>query len=161
MPTLTIESNGRIERTAIYYNGEQLGGIKELLVHIDEDGTFDDLIQYTGTDKQVYTKRIFSDYLTNIKTVEPSFTEDEAKLLKMFTVESDGDINDTYIYENEEDEPLGGIVSVFIHIKAAASEKSGFASIFSANKKLIETVNFATEIKFRENDYSTTTESIF
>ena len=45
MVSISIESNGRLERTAIYYNGEQISKVKELLINIDEDGTFDSIIK--------------------------------------------------------------------------------------------------------------------
>jgi hypothetical protein len=44
MRTISIESNGRIEKTAVYLNGEQITGIKELLLSIDEEGIFNAII---------------------------------------------------------------------------------------------------------------------
>ncbi|MFY8160548.1 MAG: hypothetical protein ACOVNU_04400, partial [Candidatus Kapaibacteriota bacterium] len=72
MPVFEIESNGLIENTVIYYNGKQIAGIKEVFLNLDEEGTFDSIIKYTGTDGALYTKNIFTDYLTNLKTTEPT-----------------------------------------------------------------------------------------
>lgn len=159
MATFGIEGNGRIEKTAIYYNGEQIGGLKELFIHIDEDGTFDSIIQYEGTDNKVYTKNIFEDHLENIKSVDPSFTEEEASMLHLFEIESDGDLENTFVYEAGEDEPLEGIVSVFIHIKGK-DNKSGLKKLFNKDN-IPNQAQFKATITFREEDDSITTEDIF
>ncbi|MCU0330235.1 MAG: hypothetical protein MUC47_04555, partial [Candidatus Kapabacteria bacterium] len=93
MPEFTIESNGRIEKTAIYYNGDQLAGVREIFLNIDEEGTFDAVVQYTGSDDQLYTKQVFTDYFENAKTREPAFTEEEAQTMRQLTVISEGDID--------------------------------------------------------------------
>jgi len=157
MPTLAIESNGRLEKTAVYYNGEQISGIKELFINIDEDGTFDALIQYEGTNKQIYTKNIFIDYLDNIKVIEPVFTEEEAKLLQLFTIESNGDLDDTYLYLN--DELLEGVVNLFIHIKGVEN-KNGLRKLLNKNN-IPDNIEFKAEITFRNEDDSLETERIF
>jgi hypothetical protein len=61
MRELSIESNGSLEKTAVYINGEQISGIHQLMLHINEDGDFDTILVYEGTDKQMYTKNLFSD----------------------------------------------------------------------------------------------------
>lgn len=157
MATFSIESNGRIEKTAIYFNGEQIGGVKEIFLNLDEEGIFDAIIQYEGSDKEIHNKHIFNDYLENIKTVEPSFTEEEAKALQLFTVESNGDIKDTVVLIN--DEPEDGIVSVFVHIKAA-DNPSGLKAFFNKNN-VPDHPEFKAEIVYREMDDSLTTEDIF
>ena len=157
MPTLAIESNGRLEKTAVYYNGEQISGIKELFVNIDEDGTFDALIQYEGTNKQIYTKNIFLEYLDNVKVIEPVFTEEEAKFLQLFTIESNGDLDDTYLYLN--DELLEGVVNLFIHIKGVEN-KNGLRKLLNKNN-IPDTIEFKAEITFRNEDDSLETERIF
>ena len=101
MAVLSIEGNGLLEKTAVYYNGSQISGIKEIFVNLDEDGTFDALIQYEGTDKELYTKQVFEDYLNNIKIVSPSFTEEESKMMQLFTIDSDGSISGTTLFLNE------------------------------------------------------------
>lgn len=159
MATFAIESNGLLETTAVYYNGKQIGGLKEIFISLDEDGAFDTIIQYEGTDKQLYTKDIFNDYMDKIKVVEPSFTEEEAEELYLFVIESDGTIEQTYIYENDEPDPLEGIVSVYIHIKASET-KSGIKSYFKRDS-LPDHPEFRAEITFREEDGTTTMESIF
>ncbi|MBX3042496.1 MAG: hypothetical protein KIT33_06705 [Candidatus Kapabacteria bacterium] len=159
MAVLSIESNGLLEKTAVYYNGSQISGIKELFLNIDEEGTFDALIQYEGSDKQLYTKNIFSDNLVNLKIVPPSFTEEEAAALQLFTVESDGELENTIIYIN--DEAQEGVVNIFLHIKAVKN-KSGFLSFL---KQSPETYNqdliFKSEITFRNEDDTLETEEIF
>jgi hypothetical protein len=158
MPTFSIESNGLLEKTAVYYNGEQLGGVKEVFLNLDEDGTFDGIIQYEGIDKKIYTKQIFNEYLEAIKTVEPSFTDDEAEDLQLFTVESDGNIENTTVFYNKEQ--LEGIVNIFLHIKAVQN-KNGIRSLFSTKKAIPEHVEFRTEITFRNEDDTLETEGIF
>lgn len=159
MATFTIESNGRLEKTAVYFNGEQISGIKEIFVNIDEDGTFDAIIQYEGNDKQIHTKTIFEEsYLDNVKVVEPSFTESEAAELQEFTVESDGDLGNTWLFQNEEQ--LDGVVEVLIHIKAAEN-KNGLKALFSNKNKIPDQVEFKAEITFRNEDDSLETEAIF
>lgn len=157
MPTLTIESNGRLEKTAVYYNGQQLGGINELFLNLDEDGTFDAVIQYEGTDKETHTRQIFEGYLANVKVTEPSFTEEEAMELHRITIESDGDIDSTMLFEN--DEPLEGVISLLIHIKAVKS-RNGIKSLFGG-KKLEGEHEFRAEITFRNEDDTIETENIF
>lgn len=157
MATFSIESNGRLEKTAIYFNGEQVGGVKELFINMDEEGTFDAIIQYEGSDKQIHNKHIFNDYLEHLKIVEPSFTEEEAASLRLFTIESDGDIEDTMLYINDED--VDGVVSVFIHIKAAENQ-SGLKSFFKKNN-VPDHPEFKAEIVYREFDDSLETEDIF
>ena len=158
MPTFTIESNGRIEKTAIYYNGEQLGGVKEIFINLDEDGTFDAVIQYEGTDKVLYTKQIFTEYFTNSKVVEPSFTDEEAMNLRQITIESEGDIEDTMVYDG--DEIIEGIVSLLIHIKGAET-KNGLKSLFSKGSSTPDTPEFRAEITFRNEDESIETDNVF
>lgn len=160
MRTLTIESNGRIERTAIYINGEQIAGIKELFLNLDEDGTFDAIIQYEGQDKNIYNKALFSDYLEQIKTREPSFTEEEADELQQLTIESDGEIDNTVVLLNEE--ILEGLVNILLHIKAGTSkENSGFMGLFKNKQTLAEGATFKAEATYRNDDDTLDTERIF
>lgn len=157
MATFVIESNGRIEKTAVYYNGEQIGGLKEVMLNLDEDGTFDAVLQYEGTNGEIYTKSIFEDFLENLKVVEPTFTEEEASYLTQFVIESDGDIENTNLFLN--DEPVDGVVRLFVHIKSTKSTTGGIASIF---KKNIPTdVEFKSEITYRNEDDTLETERIF
>ena len=158
MPSISIESNGRLEKTAVYFNGEQLGGVKEIFLNLDETGVFDAIIQYEGVDKKIYTKQIFSEYLENLKVVEPSFTEDEAEELQLLTFNSSGDIDNTTVSYNEE--LLEGIVSVFIHIKSAQNN-NGIRSLFSMKKHIPEHVEFRAEATFRNEDESMETEELF
>ncbi len=156
MATLTIESNGMLEFTAVYYNGQQIAGLKELFLNLDEEGTFDSIIQYEGSDKKIYTKNAFSDYLDNIKVVPPTFSEEEAAGLVAFTIESDGEIDNTLILANEE--PLDGVTSVFVHIKATKN-KTIIKSLL--NKGNFEDVEFKAQITYRNEDESIETEDIF
>jgi hypothetical protein len=158
MATLGIESNGLLEKTAVYYNGEQLGGIREIFLNLDEDGIFDAIIQYEGKDKEIHTKQIFNDYPENARITEPSFTEEEAMDMQLLTVESDGDIESTMVFLN--DEPLEGIVSLFVHIKGAQN-KNGIKSLFSLKPNIPDHVEFKAEITFRNEDDSIETEDIF
>ena len=158
MPTIGIESNGRLEKTAVYYNGEQIGGLKEIFLNLDEEGTFDSIIQYEGTDKQIYTKQIFTDYFENVRVVEPSFTEEESQELHLLELESNGEIENTVVFFDEE--TLGGIVSLFLHIKGTQN-KNGIRSMFSLKKNIPEHVEFKAEITFRNEDGSFETENVF
>jgi hypothetical protein len=156
MATLAIESNGRIEKTAVYYNGEQIGGLKEIFLNIDEEGTFDAVIQYEGTNGELFTKSIFEDYLDNLKVVPPSFSEDEANQLTLFVVESSGDLENTLLFVNNE--PLEGVVSLFVHIKSAKA-KTGISTIFKKN--VPADIEFKADIIFRNEDDTIETERIF
>ena len=160
MPSLSIESNGRLENTAIYINGMQIGGVKEILLSLDEDGTFDAVIQYLGTDKEVYTKQLFRDTLSNLKTVPPSYTEAEAERLQLqlLTIESEGGIETTDVLINDEYEE--GIVNIFLHIKSATQNKKGISSVFG-KKEQIETETFKAQITYRNEDETLETEEIF
>jgi hypothetical protein len=160
MATIGIESNGRLERTAVYYNGEQISGLKELLLNLDEDGTFDSVIQYEGSDKILYNKNIFSDSLTNIKIVEPSFTEDEAMNLRLFEIDSNGDIENTVVFLNSDE--LQGIVNLYLHIKSSHTPRgSGLMNFFGRHKDLPEEAEFKAEFTFRNDDDTLSTEGIF
>ncbi len=159
MPKFAIESNGRIEKTAIYYNGDQLSGVREIFLNMGEDGTFDAVIQYQGTDDQLHSKQIFVDYLENVKTMSPSFTEEEAQQLQLLSVESSGEIENTVVTIN--DQPLDGITSLLLHIKAPVKNDSGgLRSLFEA-KKIPEYTDFKAEMTFRNEDGSLSTENIF
>ncbi|MCX6154545.1 MAG: hypothetical protein NT007_10330 [Candidatus Kapabacteria bacterium] len=158
MATFSIESNGRLEKTALYLNGETISGVKEVFLNIDEDGAFDAVIQYEGSDKNLYTKQIFTDYFDKIKITDPPFDEEEAEQLQMLTIESNGDIENTQVFYNQE--TLDGIVSLFIHIKAP-NHISGFKSLFTAAKKVDTHVDFKAEITFRNEDDTMSTESVF
>ena len=156
MATFSIESNGRLEKTAVYLNGEQLGGVKEVFLNLDENGAFDAIIQYEGTDKNIYSKQIFSDYLEGLRVVEPTFTEEEAEQLHLLTVESSGEIDSTIVYYD--DQELEGIVSLFVHIKGT-NQSTGLRSLF--RKEIPDHVEFKAEITFRNEDDSIEVERAF
>lgn len=159
--TFSVESNGRIEKTVCYFNGEQIGGIKEVFLNLEEDGTFDAVIQYTGRDGTLYNKQIFNEHLVYVQTEEPSFTEEEAAELRLLTVESNGDIENTNVFVNNE--PLDGITSLFLHIKApiAGENSSFFGSLFGKKSGDSAPAEFKAEITFRNEDDTLTTEPIF
>lgn len=159
MKQLTIESNGRLGKTAIYINGEQLAGLKELFLNLDEDGAFDSVIQYVGIDGNHYTKNIFSDQLTSLQITDPTMSEEEAMELEEITISSDGYIENTLLAWNEEE--LEGVVSMLVHIKAPTIDKgSGISSIFK-KEKVIEAGECKAEIVFRNEDDSIETEVVF
>ena len=158
MATFALESNGRLEKTAIYFNGETLGGIKEVFLNLDEEGTFDAILQYEGTDRVLYTKQIFQDYLENIKVVEPPFDEEEAEELQLLEIESSGDIADTLVLYNGEE--LQGLISLFVHIKGAQS-KNGIRAFFSGKKEVPEHVEFRADFTFRNDDGTISEEGVF
>ena len=157
MPTFSIESNGLLEKTAVYYNGQQIGGIREIYLFLSEDGTFDSIIQYQGTDKNIHTKNIFLETLSKVKVSEPSFTDEEARELRLLTIESDGNIETTNVYIDDNLE--GGIVMLLVHIKAMVGG-NGIKSIFS-RKPVPELVEFRAEITYRNDDETIETETIF
>jgi hypothetical protein len=159
MATIGIESNGRLEKTAIYYNGEQIAGLKEFLLNLDESGTFDAVIQYEGTDKEIYTKNAFLDDFSNIRYVEPTFTEEEARSLSLLEIQSDGDIENTIVALDGEE--LSGLVSLFLHLRSASAQKTGLLSMFSSKKEPGEGPVFKAEFVFRNEDESLSTENIF
>jgi hypothetical protein len=160
MAEFSIEGNGRLEKTAVYYNGEQLDGVREIFLNLDENGTFDGVIMYEGADGRPYTKNIFVDYLENIRTEPPGFTEEEARHLSLFTVISDGDIGNTVVLRNNEEQ--SGIVSVYVHIKApSVPEGGGLRSFFRGSKDIPERPEFRAEIVYREETGDLTTENLF
>jgi len=159
MPELSIESNGRLEKTAVYYNGEQIRGIKEILLNLDENGTFDAVIQYEGLDKNIYTKNIFLEELANIRFTSPAFTEEESKHLNLLQLTSNGDIADTSVGFNGS--MLDGLVSLFLHIRSPNAPKEGIMKIFSDDDEEYKAAAFKSEFVFRNQDDSITRESIF
>jgi hypothetical protein len=159
MRELSIESNGSLEKTAVYINGEQLGGVHQMMLHISEDGDFDTILVYEGTDKQMYTKNLFSDYLDNIKKVPPTFTEEEAEFLRLLTVTSDGSLESTLVYINEE--PQDGIVDLLVQIqRGGPAPRGGISSMFKKAEPA-ERPTFRAEIQFRNADDSLSTELVF
>jgi len=158
MAVLTIESNGTIEMTAVYFNGQQVGGLSELFLNLSEDGTFDAVVAYTGSDGIEYLKNPFSDYLDNIIFREPAFTEEEARQLHSLTIESDGDIENTSVYYDNE--LLDGLVNLFVHIKSPRKNKSVISSLFK-KEKLVEGAIFKATFTFRYPGDVLKTEEIF
>ncbi len=159
MPELSIESNGRLEKTAVYINGEQCRGIKELFLNLDENGTFDAIIQYEGYDNNIHTKRIFRDSLTALKFSPPAFTEEEAKHLNLLQVDSDGDIENTVVAFNGKE--LEGLISLFLHLRSATAPERGIFDMFTNNKYDSEAAVFKSEFVFRNFDDSISREAIF
>lgn len=159
MISISIVSNGRLEKTAVCVNGEQISGIRELFINIDEEGDFNSIIKYLGNNNEVLVKDIFNDDLSLLQISEPSFTEEELMSLQTLKIESDGDLDNTFVYWNEEAQE--GIISLFIHIKAPSKEKkSGIGGIFGKTTTLADSICNA-EITFREMDDSITVEKVF
>ena len=159
MRTITIESNGRLERTAIYVNGEQVAGVRELLISIDEEGTFHSIISLiSGSGIQV-TKQLFTDDISQLQRKEAAFTSEESFQLQSFSIESDGDLEQTSLFMN--DDFVVGVVSIIIHIRIETSQptKSLF-SWFTKHRNVHENV-FQTEIVFRNPNGTHSVESIF
>jgi len=159
MPEFSIESAGLLPRTAIYYNGQQLRGVKEVFLNLDENGTFDAIIQYEGRDEQIYTKNVMTDYLEQVQLSEPLFTEEEARSMTLLTVDSDGDIEATTVAINNEEQ--FGIVSLYLHIKAPTAPEGGLFGFFGGKKDIPERPQFKAEITYREEDGRLTTEGVF
>jgi hypothetical protein len=160
MAEFSIEGNGRIERTALYFNGQQLDGVREVFVNITEDGEFDVIVMYVGTDGQSYTKNVFTDYLDNIQTEPAGFTDQEAQSLHLLTIVSDGSLETTVVARNNEEQ--FGIVRLYVHIKApSVQEGRGLRSWFGGAKSIPERAEFVAEITYREDNDELTTESVF
>jgi hypothetical protein len=159
MKEFSIESNGTLEKTALYYNGEQVGGVRQLMLHISEDGSFDTILVYEGTDKNIYTKNIFTDYLDNIKKVQPTFTEEEAQYLRLLVVQSDGNIENTMVYID--DQPQDGIVDLIVHIERGDAPPATGFSIFKRQAGPTTGASFRAEIQYRNVDDTLSTEMIF
>lgn len=160
MRTISIESNGRIEKTAVYVNGEQITGIRELLISIDEEGTFNAIISFVNTAGTLITKQIFTDDLSQLQRREAAFSEEEAMDLRSLAIESDGSLENTSVFVNNEF--MEGIISVMVHIMIDGQQKSNsmFSRIFSKNSSPVET-RFVSEIVLRNPDGSELYESIF
>ncbi|MFZ9976737.1 MAG: hypothetical protein ACO3GR_01455 [Candidatus Kapaibacteriota bacterium] len=160
MRTISIESNGRLEKTAVYVNGEQVTGIRELLLSIDEEGTFNAIVSFVSTSGILLTKQVFTDDLSQLQRREAAFSEVEAMDLRSFAIESDGTLDNTSIFMNNEF--IDGIISIMIHITIEASQpmKGMFTKLFSKNSTLSQT-RFITEIVLRNPDGSELIESIF
>lgn len=160
MATFSIESNGRLERTALYYNGEQIAGARELFLNLDEEGTFDAVLQYKGKDDNTYSKQVFVDFLEQLETMPPAFSEEEAQQLQLLTVESNGEIQDTIVTINEQ--PLDGITSLLIHIKAPVKKNnSSFLGSLFSKETVEERGEFKAEITFRNEDGTLSVEPVF
>jgi len=160
MRTISIESNGRLEKTAVYVNGEQVTGIRELLLSIDEEGTFNAIVSFVSTSGILLTKQVFTDDLSQLQRREVAFSEEEAMDLRSFAIESDGTLDNTSIFMNNEF--IDGIISIMIHITIETSQpkKGMFTKLFSKNSTLSQT-RFITEIVLRNPDGSELIESIF
>lgn len=159
MLSITIVSNGRLERTAVYINGEQVASIRELFISINEDGEFNSAIKYLSSEKEELVKDPFNDELSLIQITEPSFTEEELENLQSITIESDGDLDNTMVFWN--DEAQEGIISLFLHIKAPSKEKKqGLSGMFGKTTTMADSVCTA-ELTFREFDDSITVEKVF
>ncbi len=156
MRTVAIESNGFIERTAVYINGQCVGGIRELMIHLTENGDFDSVIVYKGTDGKEYSKELLVDYLENLPILPPPFTGEEAQSLNLLEIETDGDIESTVVFWNGE--PLTGIVDLLIHIRESG-RPSSWPKLLRNDSDSSDI--FIAEITFREEDGSLTTEKIF
>lgn len=161
MPSFSIESNGRLETTTIYFNGEQLGGVREVFLNLDEDGTFDAIVQYVGTTGEMFTKQIFNDHLEHLVVTEPGLTDDEARARRLLTVESSGDIEDTIVLLD--DEMLEGMINLLVHIKgkANAGGEKGIRALFKTTNEVSESPEFRAEATYRNDDESLSTERIF
>lgn len=158
MRELSIESNGSLEKTAVYINGEQIGGIHQLMLHISEDGDFDTILVYEGTDKQMYTKNLFTDYLDNIKKTPPTFTEEEAQYLRLLTVTSDGELSNTLVYINEEEQM--GLTDLLVQIQRGTQVQKSLTTLFKKQEPGERPV-FRAEAQYRNEDDSISTELIF
>jgi hypothetical protein len=160
MPSFSIESNGRLEATTVYLNGEQLGGVREIFLNLDEDGTFDAILQYVGSNGETFTKQIFNDHLERIVVTEPSLTDEEAQSRRLLTVDSSGDIEDTLVLLD--DEPLEGLVNLLVHIKGSPKTgERGIRALFKTKNEVSEREEFRAEATFRDEDDSQVTERIF
>ena len=160
MVEFSIESNGLLKKTAIYYNGQTIQGIKEIYMNISEDGDFDAILKYMGDDELEYSKHIFEDSLTSIKLGDPVFTEAEAEDLTLLTIKSDGNLENTEVLIDDEFED--GIVELFLHIKTAQREEQGFFDkLMKKEEKKIDNSEFRAEITYRNDDDSIETERIF
>ncbi|MCX8055291.1 MAG: hypothetical protein N3A67_06465 [Ignavibacteria bacterium] len=158
MPTFSISSNGRLEKTVVFYNGEQLTGLKEIYININEEGNFEAIIQYQGTDKKTYVFNIFEDYLINLKTTESTLTDLEFENLVTLTIESDGNLENTSVFID--DEYQEGVVSLYVHIKGA-DNKDGIRKFLSSKYYIPDTPELYSEIIFRNEDGSFDKEKVF
>jgi hypothetical protein len=158
MREFSIESNGSLEKTALYVNGEQIGGVHQLMLHISEDGDFDTIIMYEGTDKLMHTKNLFADYLDNVKKVPASFTEEEAEFMRLLTVTSDGSLDTTLVYINEE--PQEGIVDLLVQVQRGSQADRSFTSIFK-KAEIGDSPVFRAEVQYRNEDDTLSTELVF
>ena len=160
MRTLSIESNGRLENTAIYINGEQIAGIRELYINIDEQGTFDSVISYIDGSGKLLSKQLFTDDIQSLQFKEAAFTEEDSLNLIQLTIESNGDLENTSVFIN--DDYADGIVSLTLHCKLGESKpQSLFEKFLSKANPQNEESFFRSEIIFRNEDGSLTNQSIF
>jgi hypothetical protein len=159
MVELSIESNGRIEKTAVYINGEQIGGIKELMVHISEDGDFNSVIVYEGTDTVIRTKNLFGEYLDNLRTVEPTFSEEEAQYLNLLTIQSEGMLESTFVLLNDMEQE--GITELLLHIRRGDAPQGSLWSRIRGQVPSADGATFRAEITYREANGTLSTENVF
>jgi hypothetical protein len=150
MREVSIESNGSLEKTAVYINGEQIGGIHQMMIHISEDGDFETILVYEGTDKQMYTKNIFVDYLDNI--------EEDAQYLRLMLIASDGELANTVVYINEEEQM--GLTDLIVQIQRGEQAQKSLTSFFKKQEPA-ERPTFRAEAQYRNEDDTLSTELIF
>ena len=100
------------------------------------------------------------DYLENVRTEPPGFSEEEARSLSLFAVISDGELAQTTILRNNEEQ--NGVVSVYVHVKApSVPQGGGLRAFFGGQKEIPEHTEFKAEIVYREDNGDLTTEGIF
>jgi hypothetical protein len=142
MRTLAIESNGRLENTAMYFNGEMIRGVRDLMLNLDETGAFETVVQYKDASGKIHSHQLFVEHLEGLQTVSNDDLPEKGMELRQLVIESTGNIEETTVFINEE--PQDGIVSLFLKL-----HKDGTDEEFSA------------QVTYRNADGSTATEDIF
>lgn len=96
--------------------------------------------------------------MINLKTTEPTLTDLELESLITLTIESDGNLENTSVFID--DEYQEGVVSLYVHIKGA-DNKDGIRKFLSSKYYIPDTPELFTEIIFRNEDGSIDKEKIF
>jgi hypothetical protein len=149
MRTLDIWSNGLIHQTILCFNSQQLVGVREFLLDLNEDGTFRVLINYEGADGEFRVKNPFTDHLVSLRTT--SLADDDVPR-SVLTIESNGTIESTAISFNQQE--LSGVVSLLIYMRRV---REGVIHWLRHGDR----DEFVSEITFREADGRLTQEVLF
>jgi hypothetical protein len=90
--------------------------------------------------------------------VPPTFTEEEAQYLRLLTVTSDGELANTLVYINEEEQI--GLTDLLVQVQRGGQVQKSLTSFFKKQEPAERPV-FRAEAQYRNEDDTISTELIF